>query len=320
MSQKRRWLAIFSRVGLLLAGIAGGLVLAEAALQLGSLFAGRAGVDLAWRAEGRPLRLLFLGDSNTYGVFVDPAQAYPRVLESEWNRRAAGSAVEVLNLGFPGTNSTKVRNELPRLLRVLRPDAVLVMIGANDYWTVPEATSDGALERLGDWAWRHSRVYRFLYMAVRVRENARLSVEVTEVRPYFGGQSGVGRFGSTEFRLGYTSDPSPPIGEVRDEALKHNLREIIATARAGDVPVVLVTYASAAELYGRANGIMRQEAQREGAPLVDLAPLFDARCPGGKCAELFADGHPTADGHALIARTLLAELPRHLGLPTGAGQ
>lgn len=323
MTESRRprlLFAVASRLGLLLLGLLGGLIVGEVALQIGSLFAGRGNVGSTWHTEGRALRLLFLGDSNTYGVFVDPPQAYPRILESEWNRAAASVALEVLNLGFPGTNSTKVRHDLPRLLRVLRPDALAVMIGANDYWTLPQPTSGSVGERLADWAWRHSRVYRLLYMAVRSRANARLNVEVTESLPFFAGGSGVGRFGSEEFALGFAADPSPPVGEVRDESLKHNLREIIATARAADVPVVLLTYASSRELYGRANAILRQEARSAGVPLVDVAPVFDPLCPGGTCAELFGDGHPTAGGHAVIARTLLASLPRVLGLPPPPGR
>ena len=95
-----------TRVALVFLGLAVGLLAAELALQIGSFFVGLRG-PAEWSAAGRPLRLLFLGDSNTYGIYVDPSEAYPRVLEKEWNRQPAATPVEVLNLGFPGTNSSK---------------------------------------------------------------------------------------------------------------------------------------------------------------------------------------------------------------------
>lgn len=316
--QPRHRSPLATSVGLVLLGLVGGLVLAEAALQIGSLFVGPRGNAAAWREDGHRLRLLFLGDSNTYGIAVEPSEAYPRVLEAEWRPPPGEAGLEVVNLGFPGTNSTKVRNDLPRILRVLRPDVLLVMIGANDYWTLPETAGGSFGDRLADWAWRHSRVYRFLYMALRSRANAELSVDVTQTLPYFAGQKGVGRVGADEFPLGFTMDPSPPAGDVRDEALRQNLREIIATARDAAVPLVLLTYASSGQLYGRANAIAREEARSADVALVDVAAVFAPLCPDGRCTQLLGDGHPSADGHALIARTLRDALPRVLQPPADA--
>lgn len=313
---RRHGRALLAGLALAALGVLAALLIAEVALRLGSRLVPQR-TAAAWRDEGRPIRLLFLGDSNTFGVYVDPGEAFPRQLEVEWNRAAAAAdaAVEVLNLGFPGTNSTRVREDLPRLLRILQPDAAVVMIGANDYWTVPEgARRGGVAARLADWGWRHSRVFRFLYLALRSRPNARLEVEVTETLPFFAGQSGVARMGDAELPLGFTADPSPPDAEIRDASLRRNLREVIAAARAGDVPLVLLTYAAGSTFYGRANEIIRQEAGAAGVALIDVALVFEPRCPEGECTLLFGDGHPTASGHALVARTVLPDLQGLLGL------
>jgi lysophospholipase L1-like esterase len=53
------------------------------------------------------LRVLCLGDSNTYGVWLERSQACPQQLEAVWNQRVASPRLEVLNLGVPGTNSSR---------------------------------------------------------------------------------------------------------------------------------------------------------------------------------------------------------------------
>src|SRR2546422_967854 len=77
--------------------------------------------------------------------------------------------IEVMNLGFPGTNSSHIRNALPKLLSMFHPDVVTVMVGGNDWWTAPEPMADapGTRARLDTFLWRVSRLYRLLYMLRR---------------------------------------------------------------------------------------------------------------------------------------------------------
>ncbi len=79
-----------------------------------------------WAAAGR---VVFLGDSLTAGYGLDPAQAYPAVLEAEL--RAAGRAVTVVNAGVSGDTSA---GGLRRVHWVLRQPAnvLVVALGAND--------------------------------------------------------------------------------------------------------------------------------------------------------------------------------------------
>src|SRR5205085_2121223 len=86
--------------------------------------------------------ILTLGDSNTYGLYVPAEDAYPRVLERLWNAHRPDEPIEVLDFAFPGMNSSRLRRLFPGLVEAVRPDLVLVMIGANDVWTVPEPTAD----------------------------------------------------------------------------------------------------------------------------------------------------------------------------------
>jgi hypothetical protein len=53
------------------------------------------------------------------------------------------------------------------------------------------------------------------------------------------------------------------------------------------------------------NRIIRAAAQDAGVTLIELGPIFTARCLTKRCPELlFWDNHPNAEGHALAARVL----------------
>ena len=59
--------------------------------------------------------MLCIGDSNTYGLWLERSQAYPQQLETLWNERNESPKLEVLNLGFPGTNSSRIVRDLRRV-------------------------------------------------------------------------------------------------------------------------------------------------------------------------------------------------------------
>ena len=99
-------------------------LVAEAGLQITAFFmkkTTRADTPAAWITGN--LRVLCLGDSNTYGVWLDDrSQAYPQQLEAVWNERIETPKLEVLNLGVPGTNSSRLVRELPQMLANFAPD------------------------------------------------------------------------------------------------------------------------------------------------------------------------------------------------------
>jgi hypothetical protein len=100
----------------------------EALLQVAALAVHLGGgpTQAAWLTGNR--RVLCLGDSNTYGLYLaDRAQAYPQTFEALWNERVVSPRIEVLNLGYPGTNSSRLRRDLPRMLETFAPDVVVLM-------------------------------------------------------------------------------------------------------------------------------------------------------------------------------------------------
>lgn len=103
-------------------------------------------------ADPRPISILVLGDSLTAGFGLDPAQAYPALLENKLRR--AGYDVKVINAGVSGDTTA---DGLARLDWVLqeRPDAVILALGANDALRGlspqdAEANLDAILSRLSE--------------------------------------------------------------------------------------------------------------------------------------------------------------------------
>lgn len=295
------------RLALIPLGLMLGLCVLEGALQVGALWVHLAGQRLpaTWLTGGR--RILCVGDSNTYGLYMpDRALAYPQQLERLWNASVQTPRVEVLNLGYPGTNSSRLRHDFPRMLDTFRPDMVIMMVGSNDYWTAPVTADDAEHPpgRIAQLLQRYSRVYQLAYMLRRALDHRQL--EVVYPVGQNGGSSGTARYGNVEFAMGWTPEP----GQVDfDERLEENLRALAEYARDYGAEPVFMTYPSRLWNYGDASQFIRAAAADTGTRLIDLAAVFEPECPDEPCPDwLYKDHHPTARGYYLIAETLVRTL------------
>ena len=197
---------------------------------------------------------------------------------------------------------------LPSLLRTMRPDVVLIMVGVNDFWTIPEPIRDiGERATVGDFLWRISRVYRLLILLQRSWHVPQLEVPRVPVDAIpMAGYEATARFGDETFRLGY--QPMPTGVRGFQGPLRENLVALVASVRDSGVQPVLLTYPSGNPLYQFIDDVIREAAGESGATFVDLTPVFAARCPEWRCEELLPDQHPSAPGHELAAETLVNDL------------
>lgn len=294
-----------------------GLLLLEGVLQLGAWYVRATAPEQPsrWLTDHR--RILCLGDSNTYGLYLERSEAYPQQLETLWNQKVRSPKVEVLNLGFPGSNSSAVLSQLRGMLETFRPDVVLVLIGTNDFWTRPVERShaSGASVTSRGFLQRHSRVFKIYEMLQRVLRREELEVEFD---PATGRNTRTGRarFGDREFELGWVRGQRVEDGKQIDERpeaplvlLAENLHRIVVQVEASGAEVVLLTYASRTPLYEDANQIIRQVARASGARLIDLSAAVEVACPQLPCEEIFfEDDHPRAAGYRLIAETIIETL------------
>lgn len=261
--------------------------------------------------------MLCIGDSNTYGLWLEREEAYPARLALRWNAGPQATPVEVLNLGVPGANTSRVLRNLSPVVDATRPDVVLLMLGVNDYWTrpVPLDATDEAPQRsqAEPWLLRHSILYELLRLAWRSRDPRAGEVEVTVREGKKQERRAAGhalRLGDVELDAGFEEGLDP--SERGDsDALLANLEEIASRLRARGVALYLLTYPARSDFYALANRQVRLAARESGVPLVDFEPLFARRCASSACPDwFFSDHHPTARGYDLMARVLVQRLRR----------
>jgi lysophospholipase L1-like esterase len=297
--------AALAKSGIVVVGLVAGLVIAEAALQLGALYVRTTGREqrATWRTD-RP-RIVCIGDSNTYGLLEARENAYPAVLERLWNAATPAQPVEVLNLGFPGLNSSKMRQSFRDLMIALRPDLVIMLVGVNDIYTAPMPIADeaGAAARVQYALWRLSRVYRLLYMLVSRLRSDKVDTEQKQVeiehKLMDNPLHGQVRVGDSHFDLAGTNFADPAQLGNWSVALRENVHVMAADAAAVGARFVLLTYASHLSSYAPANDAIRSMSD---LPIIDVTPRFAEICPSGQCPGLFRPSqHPNANGYRIMA-------------------
>ncbi|MSR45472.1 MAG: hypothetical protein EXS13_00110 [Planctomycetes bacterium] len=103
--------------------------------------------DLGAQAGKAACAALCVGDSFTYGLgSSDPAHSYPMQLEVAFKQRPFHARSSVVNAGWPGHTSRDVLLTLKSRFETLDPACVIVLVGVNDMWRMPERLSAGDLE------------------------------------------------------------------------------------------------------------------------------------------------------------------------------
>jgi lysophospholipase L1-like esterase len=144
----------------------------ELLLQLGALIVAATGREMPTGWSTEHTRVLALGDSNTFGIYLNEDESYPSQLEALWNARHPDNPIEVLNLGYPGTNSYRAADTLEDIINTFKPDIVLLTIGVNDKFTASEFVETNADVSSDAVIWepmailrRYSRLYKLAYIA-----------------------------------------------------------------------------------------------------------------------------------------------------------
>jgi len=289
--------------------LAGGL---ELLLQTGAWLVRATGREapVAWLADD--VRILCLGDSNTYGLYLKPHEAWPAQLETSWNTTVASPRIRAFNLGYPGTNSSKVLADFAKMLETFRPDFTIVLVGGNDFWTIPVDVPPGAEppNALVRFAERHSRLVRLAHMLARAGDTEDLVVPRGRFREDGWEHRAEASFGDQTFELGFSRGGMIG-GDETASAMRRNLEEMVQRARKGGTKLLLMTYPPQRKsgYYAMANHWIRGVAQRTGTPLVNLQTAFASRCSDADCRELlFRDGHPNAAGYRLVAEEVSKKL------------
>ena len=247
-------------------------------------------------------RILATGDSSVYGFGVNDGQPFVNVAAQALS--TPSQPIEGWNAAIPGYSSFQSINLLEMRALDLEPDLLVIanLWSDNNFddfvdkelisaWSSFESSPSARLHR----RLRASAFYRVMNYRLNIATGSQ--AQARAVGWQVGGEGQIGRR-----RV-----------EINDYA--SNLERMVQIARENEASVVFVLLANQEDLRPREaqaawaayRSVMRETAQRHGAPLVEVPALFQASGLSGQ--QLFLDEmHPTVTGHQLIGQALAEAL------------
>ena len=309
------------------------LLTLELALQVAFLVLQASSGDMPRNWITGHTRLLAIGDSHTFGLYVDAEEAYPARLEARWNEAYPERPITVLNFAYPGMNSFRVSDSIDSVMERFHPDAVLLMIGVNDYLTPVEQIAtegDSASSQVMRVLRQHSRLFDLVRMVKQSRgERADAQIERRELqwtddyderieqfvkfKEANRGSAGheVMRVGGEELVVVKEGKPARNISSLGD-----NLARIDAAVTVHGAELYLLTYGASAGFYEHVNASTREYASSNPVELIDAAAELVRHCPDSDaCPNLFfEDLHPKVEGYTAVAAAVQERLARDWSL------
>lgn len=262
--------------------------------------------SLGYRGGGFPvqkrpgeLRILAIGDSFTYGDFVDNDSTFPAVLQRDL-AASCGRPVTVINAGVGGSTITTAIHMLERA-RKLSPDVVLLTFVEND---VDDLRSDMWGELAANRQAKSKFPLSVVYPVLRRSALWNFSLKLR-------GRMRVLRSSSTH------SSPADPRTRSDVPALRAEysraLRTLASEVRGQNRSLLLVAFPSHLTVSGIATDEQIQWLERtgrdEGVPTFNLLePLKASGLPTTKLYLLPYDGHPSPRGYEIVGSWLTSRL------------
>jgi hypothetical protein len=286
-------------------------------------------------------RVLAIGDSNTFGLYLREHESYPAQLEALWNVRHPDSKIKVINAGYPGTGSHRIASVIDQVQDITRPDIVLLGIGVADFFSTAEYNDPAPdlFSRLARALRRHkpTRVCRTAAtepaggVTINQRDILHWSEDLAELRPVVeafkrANNSNPGNPGNGDEFMTLGQQPvimitaeenSEHPGKERGfHHLQHNLSCIRRKVRQHGAAFYLLSYPASSGAFARANREIRGYARNNPeVHLIDVAKGFREFCADStQCPDLFfGDLHPTAKASLKVAELVAAGLERTAG-------
>ncbi len=278
----------------------------------------------AWLTSS--LRIVTMGDSNTYGLYLDKKDSYPKQLESIWNNAHTNKKVEVINLGYPGANSSRLVANFSEVIQQFQPDIVLVMIGTNDGWTAPIAAVESILDgnktfHLIQWLQSHSRVYRLYCLLTRepFQEDSLEAITTSDSKQAESAKGKPATVNYKNMKLDFSMSFRAKDSQLDVEKdMQKNMARLIQYGRENNIKVFLLTYAANKGYYKQANKVTLKTAADNHHPyLINTIENFKSlQAPKGEGNPyFFPDLHATALGNKILATVVMKQLETALDIP-----
>ena len=236
------------------------------------------------RPEKAPgvVRLLFLGDSSTFGWPYRYEDTYPDLVRQ---LLAAGGhgPVEVINAGVPSQDIVQIRSRLESPL-ALDPDAVFLMDGIHF-----EKCVDHVEEERRYAAEPHEHGFRVRFFPPTLIEVGLLGVASNPLL--------------ATCRRRREPATTPEHAAENERIAAQYLSSLVDAVRRRGIPLIILEYPSR-NVPPRAREQQRQAARGDGVTLLPLLHLF----PDASGYSLFDGIHPDKAGHRRIAGAIVGDL------------
>lgn len=271
-------------------------------------------------------RVLCIGDSNTFGLFVSDRDTYPYRLQTLLG--AGYPQVKVLNAGIGGTSIHDNLDYLVRKGLEIAPDLVVINFSTNDLEDLKRKTlvydSFGVEGRQKARESNIIRAFREVYVKIKHGHWLR-KVKDEKAREILS--RGEGSLEDSLYVCEHYFAPAvlktpgtPELETVWREYFSY-LDRLIDVLQARRIPLIFFTHPEPLTIFGSTEGsyeehLARHLEGRESVYFVALAPVFKAR-GGDDILALYnappRDFHLSGRGNQIVAETLL-DVIRHNGL------
>lgn len=315
------------RIIAMLGGFLFAIFAIEAGLRTaGAIAAGRAGDEVREGDASRPV-VAFCGDSNIYGVYVTADQTLPKVVE-RLSRRGGEKGVKCLNFGVPGASSWTTVDQVRRAT-LLKPKAIIVRCGVNNYSVVPPGRGLGPIENLNIVKFIRRSLFNAKVESLRGNAMAlQLGPAETKIEGFqvatdttTGAISIIDREGKLNNFSNASVGRELNFNEVAPRLRADLLEMANGAASVGAKPILLTYLAGEIGAFSDISALMRKAAADANIPIADVAPELRKAVLDGdstpfellpfekrtcrQSAFLTSDLHPTAAGYEIEGRVLL---------------
>ncbi len=224
--------------------------------------------SLGYRGRESPLvksagvfRIVALGGSTTYGVFIENAEdAYPAQLERILREDYGHDNVEVVNAGAPGYNSWESFINFSFRVLDLHPDMIIFYEAVNDVSArlADPAFFDGLNSGRGIWQFTvdplpPSVLYRFIAIKLGAMADPR-TIENHVHQPAAFSSCILTTRDNHDFCENFGVTPEALLATNPPIYFERNLRNLVTVANQHDVIVMLSTWAYSPERFDHAGG------------------------------------------------------------------
>lgn len=235
-------------------------------------------------------RIICLGDSVTYGVWVKTEETYPSLLEQMLNASSDSSRFEVINAGVMGYSSLQGLRQLKRDLLIYKPDLITVLFGFDDNHPAI-VFSD-----------KEQRVYnKYIFALQNILRNSRfyclLEISLRRImNRLFSGGDNLSLVASDQIKR-----------RVEPEDYRRNLQEMVKITEANNFEILFLS-PIVFKLRTKEISYLRDYANiTPQAHTINMLEAF--RNNSEKGDHLFLDGcHFTPQGHWVVAKEVYGAL------------